>query len=341
MKEIVIGKNDAGQRLDRFLKKYLSQAPLSAVYKAVRKDVKVDGARRREDFQLEEGQTLQLYIPDEQLAVWTKKPEKKRAKRQFGIVYEDDDILIANKPFGLLVHGDKSEKKDTLANQVTDYLIETGAYDPRAEKSFSPSPAHRLDRNTTGIVVFGKNAEALRELARLFREDGLVTKSYYTIVHGKLDEEQHLKGKLLKDEEKNIGRVLAEDDPRGKYIETIVRPVAFSKGACGRGRSSRGYSLVDVELITGRSHQIRAHLASIGHPLAGDSKYGGRQLMVDGAEYVLGRSTQALHAYKVEFKAAEGVLGYLSGKSFTAPLPKAWDALQAGIFGKVIIDSER
>ena len=341
MKEIVIQKNDAGQRLDRFLKKYLAQAPLSAIYKAVRKDVKVDGMRRREEYILEEGQTLQLYISDEQLEAWSKKPEKKKAKRQFGIVYEDDNILIANKPFGLLVHGDKTEKKDTLANQVTDYLIQTGSYDPRAEKSFTPSPAHRLDRNTTGTVVFGKNAEALRELARLFREDGLVTKSYYTIVHGKLDEEKHLKGRLLKDEEKNIGRVLAVSDERGKYIETIVRPVAFSKGAYGSGRNAKGYSLVDVELITGRSHQIRAHLASIGHPLVGDSKYGGRQLMVDGAEYVLGRSTQALHAYKVEFVAADGILEYLNGRSFTAALPAAWEALQTGIFGKVIIDSEK
>ena len=337
MKEIVIAENDAGQRLDRFLKKYLAQAPLSAVYKAVRKDVKVDGVRRSEDYQLQAGQILQLYLSDAQLSDWTRKKEVRRAKRQFRVVFEDDNIIIVSKPFGLLVHGDKSEKKDTLANQVVDYLIETGAYDPRAEKSFVPSPAHRLDRNTTGIVVFGKNAAALRELSRLFREDGCVSKYYYTIVHGALKEEQRLTGRLLKDEAKNIGRVLPEDDERGKYIETVVRPIAQSSGAYGKGRNARGYSLVDVELVTGRSHQIRAHLASIGHPLAGDIKYGGRGVTVPGTDIVLGRTTQALHAHKIEFKKAEGVLEYLSGQSFSAELPESWGPLTESIFGKAVL----
>ena len=337
MKEIVIAENDAGQRLDRFLKKYLAQAPLSAVYKAVRKDVKVDGVRQREDYQLKAGETLQLYLSDAQLEEWTRKKEVRKAKRQFQLIYEDDNIIIVGKPFGLLMHGDKTEKKDTLANQVTDYLIETGAYDPRAEKSFVPSPAHRLDRNTTGIVVFGKNAAALRELSRLFREDGCVSKFYYTIVHGDLAEEQHLKGRLLKDEEKNIGRVLAESDTRGKYIETIVRPLAKSRGAFGKGKNARGYSLVDVELVTGRSHQIRAHLASIGHPLAGDIKYGGKGVTVPGTDIVLGRTTQALHAHRIEFIKAEGVLEYLNGKSFSADLPQNWNVLLESIFGKAVI----
>ena len=339
MREIEIGRNDAGQRLDRFLKKYLAGAPLSAIYKIIRKDVKVDGARRKEDYVLSEGEVLQLYISDADIDTWSRKKPSQKLKRQFIVIYEDDNIIIVNKPFGLLVHGDKSEKKDTLANQVVDYLIESGSYDPRNEKSFTPSPAHRLDRNTTGLVVFGKNAEALRELAGLFREDGLVSKFYYTIVHGKLGEEQRLAGKLLKDEEKNIGRVLPAEDERGKYIETVVRPVAASKGAYGKGRNARGCSLVDVELVTGRSHQIRAHLASIGHPLVGDTKYGGKELKAPGTDFVLGKSTQALHAYKIEFRSGSGpVLAYLEGRCFTAPLPKNWEELQKGIFGKVIVD---
>ena len=338
MKEISISANDAGQRLDRFLKKYLANAPLSAIYKLIRKDVKVDGRRRREDYSLSEGEVLQIFASDAEIEEWSRKKPRAKAKRQFRIVYEDDDVIIVSKPFGLLVHGDKSEKKDTLANQVTDYLIETGAYDPRAEKSFVPSPAHRLDRNTTGIVVFGKNAEALRCLARLFREDGRVSKYYYAIVHGRLkDETVRLKGKLLKDEKTNTGRVLPESDERGRYIETVVSCAAAGEGSFGSGRNARGYSLADVELVTGRSHQIRAHLASIGHPLAGDIKYGGRKTRIAESGMELGASTQALHAYKIEFREADGPLEHLNGRSFTAPLPEAWDALQKELLGRKVI----
>ncbi|MBR5731252.1 MAG: RluA family pseudouridine synthase [Firmicutes bacterium] len=338
MKEITISANDAGQRLDRFLKKYLANAPLSAVYKLIRKDIKVDGRRRREDYCLSEGEALQIFASDAEIEEWSRKKPRAKAKRQFKTVYEDDDIIIVSKPFGLLVHGDRSEKKDTLTNQVTDYLIETGAYDPRAEKSFVPSPAHRLDRNTTGLVVFGKNAEALRQLAKIFREDGKVSKYYYAIVHGRLDEGPvRLRGKLLKDEKTNTCRVLPESDERGRYIETVVSCAAAGEGAYGKGRNARGYSLADVELVTGRSHQIRAHLSSIGHPLAGDIKYGGKKTRLAESSMELGASTQALHAYKIEFKEAEGVLGHLRGRSFTAPLPQSWDALQTELLGRKVI----
>ena len=337
MKELTVGVNDSGQRLDRFLKKYLANAPLSAIYKLIRKDLKVNGRRRREDYVLCEGDSLLFYVPDEELAHWTEKKEHARAKKQFRIIYEDDNLLIVNKPFGLLVHGDKSEKKDTLANQVIDYLIETGAYNPRTEKSFVPSPVHRLDRNTTGTVVFGKNAEALRALAALFREDGAVSKFYYTIVHGRLTESVRLKGRLLKDEERNICRVLPESDERGKYIEAVVSPVYAGEGARGSGKNAAGFSIADVELVTGRSHQIRAHLASIGHPIAGDVKYGGKRTQVKDADMVLGTTTQALHAYRIRFNRAEGILEYLSGQSFEAPLPESWNALQKGLFGKAVI----
>ena len=336
MREITISANDAGQRLDRFLKKYLANAPLSAVYKIMRKDVKVNGSRRKEDYMLSEGEVLQLYLADAEIDAWARRPERKKLKRQFTVIYEDDNVIIVNKPFGLLVHGDKTEKKDTLANQVVDYLIESGSYDPRAEKSFVPSPAHRLDRNTTGMVVFGKNAPAQRELAAMFREEGRVAKHYYTIVHGKLDKDYHLKGRLLKDEQKNIGKVLPEEDERGKYIETIVRPAAVSKDARGSGRSARGYSIADIELVTGRSHQIRAHLASIGHPLAGDTKYGGKEVRSQELEFELGKTTQALHAYRIDFIKAEGILSDLNGKSFTSALPKAWGKLIYKLFGKEI-----
>ncbi|MDO5331439.1 MAG: RluA family pseudouridine synthase [Bacillota bacterium] len=319
MKEIVIEVNDASQRLDRFLKKYLCNLPLSAVYKCIRKDVKVNGKRSKEEYMLKEGDVLSLYVSDADFDAWTKKKEHKKAKRQFQVAYEDDEMLIVSKPFGLLVHGDKTEKKDTLANQVVDYLIENGSYNPRVEKTFTPSPVHRLDRNTTGLVVFGKTAEALRELSKKFREEheSSVRKYYYTIVHGNVDKEYHLKNKLLKDEARNKGIVLKEDDERGKYIETKVRPIY----------ATDRYSLVEVELITGRSHQIRAHLASIKHPLVGDTKYGGKEIKSKQGTWELGRTTQALHAGRL----------VIDGKEFTAPLPVAWRSMQEELFGKEII----
>ena len=309
MRNINIEANDAGQRLDRFLKKYLANAPLSAIYKIIRKDLKVNGKRAKEDSMLAEGDVLSIYLPDVDIdAMLARKKTHRKAKKQFTICYEDDAMIVVSKPFGLLVHGDKSEKKDTLANQVVDYLIEKGDYSPRLEKSFVPSPVHRLDRNTTGLVVFGKTAESLRELSRIFREehDSEICKIYYTIVHGKLDEEKHLKNKLLKDPVKNKGLVLPVDDERGKYIETIVRPLY----------AGEKYSIAEVELVTGRSHQIRAHLASIGHPLVGDTKYGGKYY-----------STQILHAAKLRVKDIE----------ISAPLPPMWQDAQLELFGKEIL----
>jgi len=314
MREITVANNDAGQRIDRFLKKYLRNAPLSAVYKVLRKDLKVGGKRVKEEYILGEGDVLTFYCSDEDLDAWTEKKtfDNRKSKKQFTVLYEDDDMLIVNKPFGLLVHGDKNEKKDTLANQVISYLIDNGSYNPRAERSFTPSPVHRLDRNTTGIVVFGKTAESLRRLSQMFREDkseGL-RKFYYCIVHGTIDSELHLVNKLVKDEVKNKGFVLPVSDERGKYIETIVRPIKTSNNG--------KYSLVEVELVTGRSHQIRAHLASIKHPLVGDTKYGGKVVNAHNGDWTLGSTTQALHAYKIKIGDLE----------VSAPLPKAWDDME-------------
>ena len=329
MREITIEKNDAQQRLDRFLRKYLAKAPLSVIYSVIRKDLKVNGKRQKEDYMLAEGDVLQLYLLDGEIAKYTQKLRKHSAKRQFSIIFENDDLIIVNKPFGLLVHGDKTEKKDTLANQVVDYLIETGAYVPRVEKSFTPSPVHRLDRNTTGLVVFGKNAESLRLLSAMMREDGPVRKIYYTIVCGKLTEDLHLKNKLVKDEERNRGRVYPVSYEGGKYIETIVRPLG----------GNEKFTLVLVELVTGRSHQIRAHLQYAGYPLIGDVKYGDRKVN-DSVARRFGLTTQLLHAGRLRFYDAPAPLDYLNGKEFTSPLPPDWDAVETGLFGKRISENE-
>lgn len=271
------------------------------------------------------GDVIAFYISQEQLDALAKTKKRVAAKRQFTIAYEDDDVIVVGKPFGLLVHGDSSEKKDTLANQVVDYLIRAGSYSPRTERTFTPSPVHRLDRNTTGLVVFGKNSAALRTLSAMLRENG-VRKYYQTIVIGALREELHLKGKLHKDPQENRSRVYDENDPRGKIIETIVRPVY----------TGSDYSLVDVELVTGRSHQIRAHLQSAGYPLICDTKYGwatanrALQKRIDW-------STQLLHAGRLEIVQAPPPLEHLNGLEISTPVPSFWKEIQLALFDKEII----
>ncbi len=341
MKEIPITANDAGRRLDRFLRKYLPGASLSEIYKIIRKDAKVDAKRRSESYILNEGEVLTLYLSDEAFGKFSRGKggsgdgsgtKAQRAKRSFRIVHEDDEVLIVSKPFGLLTHGDSHEKKDHLANQVKDYLIASGSYDPRSEKVFTPAPANRLDRNTTGIVIFGKTAAAMRELGRVIREDE-VRKYYLTIACGVIDDEIQLGGTLIKDEDSNKVTI---NESGGKDVETIVRPLEIL--SFGDGLNA---TLCEVELVTGRSHQIRAHLASIGHPLIGDSKYAGS----NGAtvnRYVrerFGLSTQLLHAYRIGFLnsvSGSEALAHLAGKSFKSEVPARFAEIAHGLGSRFI-----
>lgn len=342
MRDITITANDAGRRLDRFLRKYLRNASLGEIYKLIRKDVKVDGKRRGESYMLSEGEVLTLYISDEALDKLTgssgpdgrSSAGTRKAKRQFRIIYEDSNILIADKPFGLLTHGDRHEKKNHLANQVRDYLIERGEFDPRTEKVFSPAPANRLDRNTTGLVLFGKNAAALRALGEVIRND-LADKFYLTIACGTIDRRLTLTGLLAKDEQANKVEILpgsqdaaGDADTKARSVVTIAEPLRTLSFGAGLDAT-----LTEIQLVTGRSHQIRAHLASTGHPVAGDVKY------ADAGASALNRylrqkyhlSTQLLHAYRFTFASEElpAELAYLSGKSFTAPLPSAFSRILA------------
>lgn len=317
MIQVEIGKNDGEQRLDRFLKKYLPKASLSRIYKIIRKDLKVNNRRGKESTKLMEGDVLSFYIDEKIFESLTEKRKIKKVRKNFRVVYEDEKMLIASKPFGLLTHGDRHEKKNHLANQVIAYLTDKGEYVPSKERTFVPSPVNRLDRNTTGLIIFGKNANSLKELNKMIKEREKIGKFYLTVVAGVLKEEVELKGSLSKDENKNKVKV-SFDDKEEKYIQTRAMPLA----------SKKGYTLVEVELVTGRTHQIRAHLAAKGYPIVGDVKYGNKNIN-DQMRRRYNLTTQLLHAYKLN-------IGEISVMD---ELPGAFRKITEDIFGDAVLEN--
>lgn len=315
MKQLTIGKNDAGQRLDKFLTKNLPNLPQSLLYKYIRKKrIKVNGKRAEISTRLHEGDVLDLYINDE----FFEKPEPTydflHAGTNLNILFEDENVLVLDKPVGLLAHPDDREYVDTLIGRVKRYLYEKGEYDPEAEQSFTPALVNRIDRNTGGIVLAAKNAEALRVLNQKMK-DREIHKFYLCAVHGTPKPSQGLlKGYLWKDEKKNRVYVFKDFKPGSKTIETKYRVL----------KSAENMSLVEVELLTGRTHQIRAHFASIGCPLVGDGKYGNNQ----NNRKQGGRRKQFLYSYKTvfDFTTDAGALEGLNGMTFE--VPNVWFAEQ-------------
>ncbi len=304
MKEIQIGPNDAGQRLDRFLAKAVPLLPASLAQKYIRiKRIKLNGARAERDSRLQPGDVLQLYINDE----FFDKPREDNAfltvaTPKLNIVYEDEHILLVDKRPGLAVHPhDGAEYGRTLIDHIQAYLYQKRQWRPREENSFTPALCNRIDRNTGGIVIAAKTAEALRVMNQKIKDREL-DKRYLAIVEGTpRPKEGSLKGYLFKDAKKN--RVFVTDTPRSgaKSCQTNYKVLAGNKEL----------SLVECELITGRTHQIRAQFAHAGHPLLGDGKYGKLDKRYD-------RSYQALYSYKLTFRFTTdaGALEYLNGKSF-------------------------
>ena len=325
MIKLTIGENQGNQRLDRFLKKYFAKASLGYIYKLIRKDVKVNGKRKTQETILEVGDELVIYISEEEAKSLQKEVKKVNAKKQFTVIYEDENILIAQKPFGLLTHGDGREKKNHLANQVIDYLISTGEYDPRVDRTFTPSPANRLDRNTTGLVIFGKKAAALQELNTMIRERDAIEKIYMTIVSGKVENGLQLRDSMVKDERTNVVTITADED--GKSMETDITPIAYSN-------IGKPYTLVEAKIRTGRTHQIRVQLAGAGYPIIGDIKYG-KPVINNYMKSKYDLTTQLLHAYKLVFAECrqDGPLAYLQGKEFVCPLPDRFERIKTDIFG--------
>ncbi len=304
MKEITIGSNDAGQRLDRFLAKAVPLLPASLAQKYIRlKRIKCNGARVQRDTRLNSGDVLQLYINDE----FFDKPREENAyltvaSPKLNIVYEDEHILLVDKRPGLAVHPhDGAEYGRTLIDHIQAYLYQKREWRPREENAFTPALCNRIDRNTGGIVIAAKTAQALRVMNQKIKDREL-DKRYLAIVEGTpKPAEGTLKGYLFKDEKQNRVFVTDKPQPGAKTCQTNYRVL----------KSQRGLSLVECELITGRTHQIRAQFAHAGHPLLGDGKYG-------KLDKRTGRSYQALYSYKLTFcfTTDAGDLNYLSGKSF-------------------------
>ena len=304
MKELKIGPNDAGQRLDRFLAKAVPLLPASLAQKYIRiKRIKCNGARTERDTRLKEGDLLQLYINDE----FFDKPREDNAyltvaNPKLNIVYEDAHILLVDKRPGLAVHPhDGAEYGRTLIDHIQAYLYQKKEWRPREENAFTPSLCNRIDRNTGGIVIAAKTADALRIMNQKIKDREL-DKRYLAIVEGTpKPRDGSLKGYLFKDAKANKVFVTDRPQPGSKTCQTNYKTLA----------SAQGLSLVECELITGRTHQIRAQFAHAGHPLLGDGKYGKLDKRFD-------RNYQALYSYKLTFTFSTdaGSLEHLNGRSF-------------------------
>ena len=307
MRNYVVGKNDAGQRLDKFVTKTLPSLPKSLLYKYLRlKRIKLNGKKADAATRLSEGDSIDMYINDEFFVEREEKYSFLGAGKTLDIIYEDENIMLLDKKVGLLSHPDEGEYVDTLIGRVQRYLYEKGEYDPKNEASFAPALANRIDRNTGGIVMAAKNAESLR----IFNEkikNREIKKIYLCLVIGcPKQKTATLCDYMIKDEKKNKVTVYKDPVPGSKDIRTKYTVLD----------TKDGISLVEVDLLTGRTHQIRAHMAHIGCPLLGDGKYGTNAQNKKFGGY----KKQCLYSYKTvfDFTTDAGILNYLKGKSFEA-----------------------
>lgn len=306
MKEITVNKNDAGQRIDKLLSKLFPNLPQSMLYKSLRKDcVKVNEKHIKDGaFKVTSGDVIKLYIKDEFLEIPDADTAFMKIEPSLSIIYEDENILLLDKKQGMCVHADDSGSVDTLIEHIKSYLWQKGEYDPDSENTFCPSLCNRIDRNTGGIVIAAKNAETLRIMNQKIKNRE-IEKKYLCLVFGHLPKKEgRLSGFILKDEKKK--QVYVFDTPKKGALSysTLYRVI----------REFPEFSEVEATLETGRTHQIRAGFAHIGHPILGDGKYGTNEINKRFPYY-----GQALYSYKLkfDFKTDGGILEYLNGKDFT------------------------
>ena len=320
----MIEKNEAGQRLDKFLAKYMNEAAKSFFYKMMRKkNITLNGKKCEGNEKLAEGDVVKLFLADDTIEKFSSVQVQEVKKVDLDILYEDDEIILVNKPVGMLSQKAK-ETDESLVEYLIDYLLGSGKLTESGLRAFRPSVCNRLDRNTSGIVAAGKSLAGLQMLSGVFK-DRSIHKYYQCLVSGEIRDVKTVDGWLLKDEKKNQVRILTDveakrfegkgGDEEPKRIRTKYEPIATD------GR----FTLLRVTLLTGRSHQIRAHLASLGHPIVGDFKYGGVSKVNPSGRTV---KYQLLHSYRLEFPKLAEPFAYLSGRVFEAPLP--------GYFGSVL-----
>ena len=313
----MIEKNEAGQRLDKFLAKYMNEASKSFFYKMMRKkNITLNGKKCEGNEKLAEGDVVKLFLAEDTIEKFSSVQVQEVKKVDLDILYEDDEIILVNKPAGMLSQKAK-ETDESLVEYLIDYLLGSGKLTERGLRAFRPSVCNRLDRNTSGIVAAGKSLAGLQMLSGVFK-DRSIHKYYQCLVSGEIRDVKMVDGWLLKDEKKNQVRILTDveakrfgrkgGDEEPKRIRTKYEPIATD------GR----FTLLKVTLLTGRSHQIRAHLASLGHPIVGDSKYGGVSKVNPSGRTV---KYQLLHSYRLEFPKLAEPFAYLSGRVFEAPMP--------------------
>ncbi|MBQ2989512.1 MAG: RluA family pseudouridine synthase [Clostridia bacterium] len=315
MEKLTVGANDAGQRLDKFLTKTFRNLPKSMMYKFIRtKKIKVNRKRAEIGQMLAENDTVELFLPPEFLEREQSDSLFKNIRPSFGVVYEDENLLICNKPVGMLSHADKEGEKNTLIEHVKAYLWQKGEYSPEDEQSFAPALCNRIDRNTCGLVLAAKNAETLRVMNEKIKKRA-ISKFYLCRVHGvPKQKEATLTGYLKKDADANKVEIFQTVPKNARYADDYKRIVTKYRVLAAVGDEA----ILEVELVTGRTHQIRAHMASIGHPLLGDGKYA-----ENSADRKSGVFRQALCSYKLRFEQDEpSVLDYLEGKTFALDMDK-------------------
>lgn len=277
LREIIVGVNEEKQRLDRFLLKYLNNSTRTNIYKLLRKKViKVNGKREKENYFLQSNDKIEIFLSEESFDKLIKEDSSEFVENiNLDIVFEDDELLIVNKPKGLLTHPDKSEYRKTLSTRVQSYLKNLQT------RTFKPASINRLDQNTSGLVIFCKTYDALKNYNELMRNRE-IKKYYLCIVHGRVDKPGEIKGYLTKDPKKNVVDIKEKNyNGKGQFIHTKYKPLDYYDK----------FTLLEVEILTGRAHQIRASLSKINHPIIGDTKYGGKKIG--------NITTQVLHAYKL------------------------------------------